>query len=190
MLYELQNKNVKCVYSHQLANAVGVTAAQVRRDFMVLGYRGSPGKGYDVKKLIESIGSLLDAPETQRVALVGVGNLGMAVIAYFAGRRPKLQIVAAFDKNRKKTNRLIHGCHCYPVEELPAVFKKKIIRIGIITVPENEAQKVADTLVRAGAKGIMNFAPTPLLVPPDVHVENMDITTSLEKVAYFARSRF
>lgn len=186
-LYELSEKGIQNVYSHQLADAAGVSAAQVRRDLMVIGYTGSTRKGYEVEKLVESIGSLLDAPESQNVALVGVGNLGNAVIAYFSGRRPNLRIVAAFDKEPSKTNRIIHECRCYPVDMLMEVIKKQDIRAAIICVPQEGAQKIADALVHAGVKAIMNFAPTSLRVPPGVYIENVDISTSLEKVAYFAR---
>lgn len=186
-LYELSQKGVKNVFSHQLASSTGVTPAQLRRDLMAVSNIGSPQHGYDVQGLIESISNLLDASEPQFVGLVGAGNLGRAIIAYFAGRRPKLQIVAAFDKDPDKTNRLIHGCKCYPVEELVPVIMEKEITIGIITTPAEEAQTVAELLIRAGVRGIMNFAPAPLHVPQGVYVENMDMTTSLEKLAYFAR---
>lgn len=186
-LYELLQKGIKNVFSHQLASSAGVSPAQLRRDLMVVSNLGSPQHGYNVEGLIESISKLLDASEPQFVGLVGAGNLGRAIIAYFAGRRPKLQIVAAFDKDPNKTNRLIHGCKCYPVEELVPVIVEKGITIGIITTPAEEAQAVAEILVRAGVRGIMNFAPAALHVPQGVYVEKMDMTTSLEKLAYFAR---
>ena len=187
VLYDLSQRSVKNIFSHQLAAETGVTAAQLRRDLMVVGNLGNPQYGYDVGNLLESIGKLLDAPEPQFVGLVGAGNLGRAIIAYFSGRRPKLQIIAAFDKDLGKTNRLIHGCKCHMIEELPTVFAQRGISIGIITVPAEEAQEIADMLVRAGARGIMNFAPIALHVPPGIYVENMDMTTSLEKVAYYSR---
>jgi len=187
VLYDLNLKKIRSVFSHQLAAETGVTAAQLRRDLMFVGNLGNPQHGYDVCSLLESVGDLLDAPKLQFVGIVGAGNLGRAIIAYFSGRRPKLQIIAAFDKDTSKTNRLIHGCKCYPIEELPNVFAEKGISIGIIAVPAEEAQGIAEMLVNAGATGIMNFAPVALRVPPDIHVENMDMTISLEKVAYYSR---
>ena len=166
----------------------GATAAQVRRDIMNIGYSGNPNRGYDVKELSGSIGSFLDEPEGQRAALVGVGNLGRAMLSYFAGRRPKLFIDAAFDNDPKKFGRVINGCHCFPIEEIGRVVAEKKITIGIITVPANEAQKTTDILVRAGVRGILNFAPVPLRIPSNVYVEDIDMTMSLEKVAYFART--
>jgi len=187
LLKELQMSGTPNVYSHQLANIAGVTAAQVRRDFMVIGYSGSPTRGYDIQELTESIANFLDAPEGQAVALVGIGNLGRAILTYFGGRRPKLSIVAAFDKDPSKVNRVIHGCLSYPIEELAAVAAEKKIQAGIITVPASEAQAVTDQLVRAGVRGILNFAPAPLRAPADTYVEDIDMAVSLEKVAYFAR---
>jgi redox-sensing transcriptional repressor len=179
-----ENRNI---FSHQLASLAGLTPAQVRRDIMSVGYSGSPTRGYDVRELAESIGNFLDAPKGQGVALIGVGNLGRAIMAYFAGRRPKLAIVAAFDKDTYKVNRVIHGCRCYAIEDLTPIIEQFGIKVAIIAVPASDAQNVAETLVRSGVRGIMNFAPVPLKVPRGTYVLDVDITTSLEKVAYFSR---
>lgn len=187
LLDEQLATGVAHAYSHQLANLAGVTAAQVRRDLMVVGYSGSPAKGYDVAQLSHSIGAFLDSPIRQGVALVGVGNLGRAILAYFTGRRPNLAIIASFDNDPKKVNRFLHGCPCYPMEEAARVVEEMEIRVAIIAVPAAEAQGATDALVRAGVRGIVNFAPAPLRAPSHVYVEDIDITTSLEKVAYFAR---
>jgi redox-sensing transcriptional repressor len=189
LLYDRIGQGRTTIHSHELAQLAGSSAAQVRRDLMVIGYSGSPNRGYDVQKLIEGIGHYLDAPEGQGAALVGVGNLGRAILAYFPGRRPKLSIVAAFDVDTSVTRRDIHGCPCYPVEDLPGVVGSQGIRIGIIAVPAEEAQDIADTLAEAGVRGILNFAPVALRVPPGTYVEQNDITTSLEKVAFFAREQ-
>ena len=187
LLNVLQAEGVRNVYSHQLATLAGCTGTQVRRDLMVVGYSGSPTHGYEVARLIESLREFLDAPAGQGVALVGVGNLGKAILSYFAGRRPNLQIVAAFDNDAYKVNRVIHGCRCYSMENLYEVTQGQSIRLAIITVPAQAAQAVADALVKGGVRGILNFAPVRLRVPPHVHVEDIDMTVSLEKVAYFAR---
>lgn len=189
ILYGLQAEGERNVFSHQLAALAGGTAAQVRRDMMAVGYTGSPSKGYDIPELSRSIGEFLDAPEGQSVALVGIGNLGRAILAYFSGRRPKLSIAAAFDQDLMKVNRVIHGCRCYPVEELEQTVHSLGIQIGIITVPAEYAQGVAERLSKAGVTGLLNFAPVRLWVPPAVHVEDIDMTTSLEKAAYFARHK-
>jgi redox-sensing transcriptional repressor len=183
----LEAEGVKNVFSHHLANMAGCTAVQVRRDLMVIGYSGTPSHGYDVTRLLESLREFLDAPGGQGVALVGVGNLGKAILAYFAGRRPNLQIVAAFDNDPYKANRVIDGCRCHPTDALPEVVRRQGIRVAIVTVPAPAAQGVAEALVRAGVRGILNFAPMRLRVPPNVYVEDMDMTMALEKVAFFAR---
>lgn len=187
LLSSLLMDGVTHVYSHQLAILAGGTAAQVRRDMMAVGYSGSPKRGYDIRELIQSIGNFLDVPEGQGVALIGVGNLGRAILAYFSGRRPHLSIVAAFDNDPYKVNRVIHGCHCYPLQEMAVIVSQMSIRTAIIAVPAGESQGVAQKLIRAGVRGILNFAPLRLHVPADVYVEDIDMTMSLEKVAYFAR---
>jgi len=174
------------VFSHQLAKTAGVTAAQVRRDFMAIGYMGSPVRGYEIEALIASIAEFLDVPEGQNVALVGVGNLGRAILTYFRGRRPKLQISVAFDNDPQKTNRVIHNCKCYPVEMMDQYIKEQNIITAILTVPAEKAQEVADHLVESGIRGILNFAPVRLHKPSAVHIEYIDMTMELEKVAYFA----
>jgi redox-sensing transcriptional repressor len=155
---------------------------------MCTGCQGTPGRGYEVRGLIGGIERFLDAPEPEGVALVGIGNLGRAILAFFQGRRPKLRVVAAFDREADLVNRVIHGVRCYPMEELDAVVVREGIRVGIIAVPAGEAQPVADRLVAAGIRGLVNFAPTPLHAPPGVYVDDIDMTMSLEKVAFFARA--
>ena len=175
------------LFSHQLAAESGVTAAQVRRDLMAIGYQGSPSRGYDVAALIGSIAEFLDAPEGQGVALVGVGNLGRAIVAYVAKVRPTLHVLAAFDRDPEKVGRVIAGCRCHGMDELAAVSRELRLTVGILTVPPSAAQDAADRLVGAGFRGILNFAPVTLRVPGHVYVEDLDLTMSLEKVAYLGR---
>lgn len=187
LLRDLLADGEKNIFSHQLAAMAGGTAAQVRRDIMAIGYSGSPVHGYDIEQLLKSIGHFLDAAQTQNVALVGVGNLGRALLAYFVGRHPTLSVVAAFDSDPVKANRVIHGCRCYPIEDLKTIVREHDIRLGVISVPAPEAQGVANLMCQAGVRGLLNFAPVRLWVPEHVYVENLDVTMSLEKVAFFAR---
>jgi redox-sensing transcriptional repressor len=187
LLQEVAGKGTKNIYSHQMAAIAGTTAAQVRRDWMVIGYSGSPAHGYQIADLIDAISKFLDSDIEQKVALVGIGNLGRAVLVYFTGRRPKLSIAAAFDTDPHKVNRVIHRCRCYPMEQLKEVISAAGVKVAVIAVPAAEAQRVAEALVAAGVRGILNFAPVPLYVSIGVFVENIDLTMSLEKVAYFAR---
>ncbi|MCP4220463.1 MAG: redox-sensing transcriptional repressor Rex [bacterium] len=175
------------IYSHELAALTGGTPARLRRDLMGIGYSGSPGKGYNVSELQKEISEVLVDPSGQQVALVGIGNLGRAILTYFRVRRPKLKITAAFDNDAEKTGRVISGCRCYHIDDMHDIIKKDAISVGIVTVPAAVAQRAVDRLVTAGIKAIVNWAPVPLHVPDDVFMETRDITMSLEKAAYFAK---
>jgi redox-sensing transcriptional repressor len=106
---------------------------------------------------------------------------------YFSGRRLNLVLVAAFDSDPQKVNRTVSGCPCYGMDEFPRLLGEHRVGVGILTVPSSAAQEVADLMVRCGMRGILNFAPVPLRVSPNVYVEQMDMTMALEKVAFFAR---
>jgi redox-sensing transcriptional repressor len=187
LLQSLHDSGVESIYSHQLARHAVVSAAQVRRDLMVIGYSGSPNKGYDVSACIDSIGSFLDGPARQEVALVGVGNLGRAVLSHFAETSPSVAIVAAFDVDPALTDMVVHGVRCFDAGRLEALVRDLGIEIAVLTVPGEAAQAAADALVRAGVRSIISFAPTPLHLPNEIFVEYMDITAALESAAYFAR---
>ena len=175
------------VYSYEIGALSGVTPSQVRRDLMCIGYSGNPNRGYDTNGLIESIEEFLYEPSSRSVVLVGAGNLGRAILAYFSDRHPRLSVVAAFDTDPAKIDRVILGCRCFPMTELASVARAHQVRVAIMTVPAAAAQDVADTLVEAGVKGLVNFAPTRLRTPQDVYVEDIDLALSLEKVSFFAR---
>jgi redox-sensing transcriptional repressor len=175
------------VFSHEIAQMLHITPVQVRRDLMLIGYSGNLRKGYDIKELIELIGRIIDTDKGQRVAVIGLGNLGKAIISYFRGKRTKLTIVAAFDVNPEKTDRMYNGVPCHHIDTLPKIIRQENITIGIITVPAEQAAAVAETLVLSGIKGILNFTPKPLNVSPYVYLEEYDMITSLEKVAFFAK---
>ena len=175
------------IYSHELAQLHHNTAVQVRRDIMFIGYSSMQRKGYDVKELIDVIGSILDSDEGQNVAVLGIGNLGRAITSYFMGKRSKLNIVAAFDVDPNKVDRVISGVKVYPMGNLKEVIQEKDISIGIITVPADQAKEVAENLYTAGVRGLLNFTTVPLNVAPDIYIDEYDMVTSLEKVAYFVK---
>jgi len=187
LLSSLRAEGVESIYSHQLARHAVVSAAQVRRDLMVIGYSGSPNKGYDVDACIASIGSFLDGAARQEVALVGVGNLGRAVLAHFSGVSSSVAIIAAFDIDPGLTDTDVHGVRCFDAGRMETLVRDLGIEIAVLTVPGDAVQEAADTLVRAGAKSLISFAPVPLHLPNDIFVEYMDITAALESAAYFAR---
>jgi redox-sensing transcriptional repressor len=187
LLTDLHNTGTTNIYSHQLAHLAGVSAAQVRRDFMVIGYSGSPNRGYQVDTCLASIESLLDGTIRQDVAIVGLGRLGQSVLAHFAGRRPLLRIAAGFDTNPALIGTSVEGCPVHSTADLEEVVKKKSIGIAIMAVPPETAQSVADSLVRAGVRSIVDFTAVPLRVPENVFMRQMDITSALETAAFFAR---
>jgi redox-sensing transcriptional repressor len=175
------------IYSHDLAARLHITAVQVRRDLMLIGYSSVLRKGYDIRELIETIGSIIDSEVSMNVAIIGIGNLGRAVAGYFKGKRSKLNLVASFDNDPQKVNKVISGVKCYPLSEMESVIKELDIRIAIITVPADFAKEIAGEVVRYGIKGILNFTTVPLNVPSWVFLEEYDMITSIEKVAYFVK---
>jgi redox-sensing transcriptional repressor len=176
------------IFSHELAELHHNTAVQVRRDIMFIGYTSMQRKGYDVRELIEVIGDILDSEDGLNVAVIGVGNLGRAVTTYFIGKRSKLNIIATFDVDTTKIDRVISGVKCYPLSRLKEIVKSHKISVAIMTVPADSAIEVAAQLVEAGIKGVLNFTTVPLPVAPDVYLDEYDMITSLEKVAYFVKT--
>jgi len=175
------------IFSHELASRLHITAVQVRRDLMLIGYSSLHRKGYDVKELIETISRIIDSDEGMNVAIVGIGNLGRAVAGYFKGKRSKLNLVASFDNDPQKINRVISGVKCYPYNEMERIIREMNIQITILTVPADFAREIAEEAIRFGIKGILNFTTIPLNVPSGVFLEEYDMITSIEKVAYFVK---
>jgi redox-sensing transcriptional repressor len=175
------------IFSHELSELHHNTAVQVRRDIMFIGYTSMQRKGYDVKELIGVIGEILDSEKGLNVAVIGLGNLGKAITAYFVGKRSKLNIIASFDVDQAKIDRVIAGVKCYSLDRLTEVVKSRNISIAIMTVPAHSAVDVTQQLTSAGIKGILNFTTVPVHVTPDVYLDEYDMITSLEKVAYFVK---
>lgn len=175
------------IFSHEIAKIQHITSVQVRRDLMLIGYSGTLRKGYNIQELIDLIGDIIDKQEGINVAVVGMGNLGRALIKYLSGKRHKLEIVAGFDTNPDKIGKTMNGVMCYDTSKMSLMIKNENIRIGIITVPELYAAETADKLVKAGIKGILNYTPKPVNVPDDVYLEEYDMITTLEKIAFYVK---
>lgn len=186
-LFECLAKGKTHIYSHELAGLHNITAVQVRRDLMLIGYSSMKKIGYDAQELIEVIGKLIDHPQGLNVAVIGMGNLGRAVTTYFTGKRAKLNVVATFDVDENKVNRVISGVKCYHIRDISKVVNQDKISIAIIASPPDTAVAIAEMVVIAGIKGILNFTTTPLSVPANVYLEEYDMITSMEKVAYFVK---
>jgi redox-sensing transcriptional repressor len=186
LLDGLVGQKIESVHSQKIADMAYNSAAQVRRDLMVVGCMGSPAHGYSVQELITRIDGLFERTGPQKVALVGLGKLGRAILAFLGLRQSRLRVTVAFDSDEAKTNRVVDGCTCHPVKDMPEIIAREGITVGIVAVPAQAAQQAVDLMVIAGVRGFLNFAPTLLKVPKYAFVDNVDITMKLEKVAFFA----
>ncbi|HNT92474.1 MAG: redox-sensing transcriptional repressor Rex [Bacteroidales bacterium] len=179
--------NRNYVFSHELAAMLHITAVQVRRDLMLIGYGSVMRKGYDVRELIKTIGLIIDAPSGLNVAIIGMGNLGRAITGYFKGKRTNMNVVAAFDVDPQKVDKVVAGVRCHNINQLRSLREELDISVAVLTVPADQAVSVASTLVSNGIRGIMNFTTVSLNVPDNVYLEEFDMITSIEKVAYFVK---
>ncbi len=186
VLQNYKNSDKLYIYSHDLAVGVNNSSAQVRRDLMDLNVRGSSKKGYLVEAFLQEINVVLNTNTQQKAAIIGVGNLGRAILSYFSRVRMNITIDAAFDDDDTKIGRVIAGCNSHHISQLQDIVRKNEINVGIIAVPGCDAQAIADDLVAAGVNGIVNFAPVQLSVPKEIYLENIDITMTIEKTAFFA----
>lgn len=177
------------IFSHELASLLNITAVQVRRDIMFIGYSSAQRKGYNISELIQVISQIIDTQEPLNVAVIGYGNLGKAITTYFIGNRPKLNLVAAFDIDPKKIGLEANNIKCYSIERLREIIANRDISIAILTVPTIAAKEMAKVLVQTGIKGILNFTTVNLKVPEHIYLEEYDMITSLEKVAYFVKNK-
>ena len=174
-------------FSHVLAGMHGITAVQVRRDLMLIGFSSDTKKGYDVKVLIEFINSILDSQTVMNVAVIGMGNLGQAITKYFNGKGLKLRIVCSFDVDSDKVGTTIDDIPCYHMEQFEDIVSAMDISIAVISSPTRVAPTLVVPIINAGIKGVLNFTSAPLNFPQGIVAENYDITTILEKVAYFVK---
>ncbi len=180
-------QGIKHIFSHVLAGIHGITAVQVRRDLMLIGFSSDTKKGYDVEVLIDFIGDILDNKNTVNVAVIGMGNLGQALTKYFNGQRSKLSIAAAFDVDPGKIGLTIDDIPCFHIDEFEQKVEDLDIKIAVLSPPTDVASELVVPIINAGIKGVLNFTSKPLNFPKGIFVENYDITTILEKVAYFVK---
>jgi redox-sensing transcriptional repressor len=183
-LVELDKKNTVTISSNEIAEGVGVSPAQVRKDLAYFGEFGTRGVGYNVKDLHNYIIKILGLDHDWHVVMVGAGRLGTALSMYDGFRQRGFKVVGIFDTDPQKIGQKINGVEICPLEHLEEIAKAEEARIGIITVPATEAQDVADKLINAGVKSILNFAPRNLNVPLDVEVRNVDLAVNLEVLTF------
>jgi redox-sensing transcriptional repressor len=184
----LSEGGVKCVSSRELASLLGITPWQIRKDLSYFGGFGIRGVGYNVENLVSYIREILRLDFVRKAALVGVGNLGSAILA-FPGFRPYwLEIAAAFDIDKRKVGKKLNGLVVENVALL-GTLKERRIDMGIITVPGDMAQNVVDDLIKVGVKAILNFAPRYIEVPKRVKVITIDIASYLARLPYYFPSK-
>lgn len=174
----------KGISSQSLAEFVGVNSWQIRKDFSYFGDFGTPGVGYDIEKLVRQINKILRLDVGHKAVLVGVGNLGSALLAYPGFKIYGFEISAAYDNDPGKIGKKIKNVTVKDVSSLGSLKSKKI-DLGIIAVPRDAAQKTADLLVKAGVKGILNFSPCRIDVPKRIKVITIDIAMDLARLPYY-----
>ena len=172
------------ISSKQLGAALGLTDAQVRKDLAFFGQFGHPGIGYRIAELIGQLRKILGTDRHWNAAIVGAGNIGRALMPYTRFRRKGFDIVAVFDRDSSVIGKEISGHKVRPMSDLPSLVRERNILIGIVAVPAEAAQEVANALIAAGVKGILNFAPVRLELNDQVSVASVDFLLSLEQLAF------
>ncbi|MBU6402269.1 MAG: redox-sensing transcriptional repressor Rex [Verrucomicrobia bacterium] len=187
-LVRLKANGIRTVSSDALAKVAGVKSSQLRKDLTYFGQFGTRGLGYDVEQLSRMIGEVLGTTSLQPVILVGVGNLGLALLSYRGFEKEGFEIVAAFDADvdRKRGKHIAQPI--YHIDKLADFVRQRGVRMAILTVPAPAAQEVANRLVGCGIVGILNFAPLMLHVPEEVVVNNVNLAIELENLSFFIQS--
>lgn len=188
-LQHLLRSNHATTSSSQLGKQLGFTDAQVRKDLAYFGHFGQPGVGYRCKELVDAIRNILGTDRDWTVAMVGIGNLGRALLGYKGFANQGFNVVAAFDVQPSKVEEPIEGIPTYGMDELEAVVAAKSVELGLITVPATAAQQVADRLVASGVQGILNFAPVTINLPNEVSLVGVDLATELEQLCFSVANR-
>lgn len=184
VLQEVEAEGKRMISSHRLAEREGITSAQVRKDLSYFGSFGRRGLGYNVSHLREEIRAILGLDRRWRVALVGAGNVGAALVSYRGFEEQGFDIVAVFDRDEGRVGERLGGCLVQDIRDLPAAAEREPFDLGVIATPLKTAQEVADALVAAGVRGILNFAPRKLFVPEHVALRTVDMTMEFEGLSF------
>lgn len=191
-LRELQhavNSGHETTSSSQLGSLLGFSDAQVRKDLAYFGQFGYPGIGYRCEELIAAIRKILGTDRQWHIAVVGVGNLGRALLGYKGFLQQGFELVAAFDVDRDRVGTKIEGVDVFHLDQLTEIAKAKNIKLAMIAVPSPAAQQVADRIVEAGIEGVVNFAPVTIALPDHVSQVGVDLAIELEQLAFSALKR-
>jgi redox-sensing transcriptional repressor len=186
-LQNLADRGCENVSSQELGDYLGVTPAQIRKDLSYFGRFGKQGRGYNVCRLLDELRQILGLDRSWTMALLGVGQLGRAILHY-AGFAPQgFRIVEAFDNDPATVGEEIAGLTVRDIQDLPSVLAMCSIEIGIVAVPAHQAQAMFDLLVSAGVKAILNYAPVAPRVPPNVHVRSIDPVLALQSMTFYLK---
>lgn len=183
-LTEVDRKGIITTSSGDIADGVGVSPAQVRKDLAYFGEFGTRGVGYNVKDLRQHILRILGLSVDWSVTLVGVGNLGLALSSYKGFSERGFIITSIFDSDPSKVGTMIGNVEVLPIDRLEEVVKQNRTQIGIVAVSAAAAQEIADQLIKAGVQAILNFAPVVLNVPPEIELRNVDLVVNLEVLTF------
>jgi redox-sensing transcriptional repressor len=186
-LARLRENGIGTVSSEALAKAAGVKSTQLRKDLAYFGTFGTRGLGYEVAELFKKISEELGTSRLQPVILVGVGNLGLALLSYRGFEKEGFEIIAAFDAEPKRKRDKEIKQPIFAMDALPEFVEQHGVKMAIVTVPVAAVQAVTNALVQSGITGILNFAPIVLAVPEDVMVNNVNLAIELENLSYFIR---
>lgn len=174
-LERLSKAKRSLISSQELSSITGVSDVQIRKDISNFGKFGTPRLGYNIEDLKNTLQDFLLQKRVAKVVLFGVGNLGSAILKYQGFHQDKIELVAAFDRDKKKIGKTMNGVVIHALDEAPRIIKKQKASIGIIAVPGEAAQETADVMALAGLKGIVNFAPVSVNVPERIEVRDIDL---------------
>jgi redox-sensing transcriptional repressor len=183
-LESFKRKDRRTISSKQLGESLNLTDAQVRKDLAYFGQFGHPGIGYRVDDLIAHVRKILGTDKVWNVLLVGAGNLGRALMAYKGFNAKGFRLTNVFDAQPAVVGKKVNTFTVQPMTDLESTIQKQQIRLGMIAVPADSAQEVVDQLVGAGIKGILNFAPTSVTVPPHIALNAVDLSVQLEQLSF------
>lgn len=188
-LQQLLREDRKTISSTKLGRLLGVTDAQVRKDFAYFGQFGYPGIGYRCEELVDEIRRILGTDRLWPAAMVGVGNLGQALLGYRGFQSQGFSVVAAFDIDTQILGKKIGELTVHHIDEMPQIVAEKSIQLAILAVPADAAHTVADAVIASGIVGVLNFAPVTLNLPKSISVVGVDLASELEQLAFAVVSK-
>jgi redox-sensing transcriptional repressor len=184
----LEAREREVVSSQELGTRLGVTPAQIRKDLSYFGRFGKQGRGYNVRKLLDELHRILGLDKQWRMALVGVGKLGRAILDYKGFAPQGFRIVEAFDTDPKRVGEQISNLTVKNVEDLERVLSQNPVDVGIVAVPAEIAQDIIDALIKCGVRAILNYAPIAARVPPGIQMKRIEPVLALQSMTYYIKN--